>query len=79
MVAHSAAFAAEAATLADARQAAHLVAQSIDFAIHAYRLSSRDDAGPAVAAMRADLERVKLRFTRGTDETPLPADFFDGP
>jgi hypothetical protein len=79
MVAHSAAFAAEAATLTDARQAAHLVAQSIDFAIHAYRLSAKSDVASAVAAMRADLERLRLRFARGTDEAPLPADFFDGP
>jgi hypothetical protein len=78
MVAHSAAFAAEAATLTDPRQAAHLVAQSIDFAIHAYRLTARADVPAAVAAMRADLERVRLRFAR-TDEAPLPADFFDGP
>lgn len=81
MVAHAAAFAAEAATLADRRAAAHLVAQSIDFAIHAHRLCGRADAPAAVAAMRADLERVRLRLVRpgGDDAAPLPPGFFDGP
>jgi hypothetical protein len=76
MVAHAAAFAAEAATLADARQAAHLVAQSIDFAIHACRLAGGPGAAPAVAAMRADLERLANAAGVRGDETPVAADFF---
>src|SRR5207247_2152862 len=39
MVAHAAAFAAEAASQPDAHRAAHLVAQSVDFVVHAFRLS----------------------------------------
>jgi hypothetical protein len=74
MVAHATAFAAEAATLTDARQAAHLVAQSVDFAVHAYRLAHAADTSSALAGMRADLER--LRSVAGSDETPIPANFF---
>lgn len=79
MVAHGAAFAAEAATLPDPQQASHLIAQSIDFAIHAHRLSAQADVPAAVSSMRADLERVRLRFGRSDNDVPLPADFFDGP
>jgi hypothetical protein len=76
MVAHAAAFAAEAATLPDPRQAAHLVAQSVDFAVHAYRLAARADAGPALAAMRSDLERLRSEAGSWGDQTPLPEGFF---
>ncbi len=88
MVAHATAFAAEAAILADPRQAAHLVAQSVDFAIHAYRLAHASDTTSALAGMRADLEllltaadsRADLQRLRSatdwTDETPVPPDFF---
>jgi hypothetical protein len=58
MVAHATAFAAEAATLADDRQAAHLVAQSVDFAVHAFRVARGADAPAAIAAMRADLKEL---------------------
>src|SRR4051812_39645078 len=44
MVAHAIAFAAEAAILPDSRQATHLLAQSIDFAIHAVRLANPAEA-----------------------------------
>lgn len=74
LVAHAAAFAAEAATLADPRQAAHLVAQSIDFAIHAFRLSGTADTPSALAGMRADLER--LRDAGLSDDAPVPTGIF---
>jgi hypothetical protein len=88
MVAHATAFAAEAATLTDPRQAAHLVAQSADFAIHAYRLAAAADTSSALAGMRADLELLltasglradleRLRSASGwSDNTPVPAEFF---
>lgn len=75
MVAHAAAFAAEAATLSDARQAAHLVAQSIDFAIHAFRLSGRPDTPTALAAMRADLDRLSATGLR--EDAPVAASVFE--
>jgi hypothetical protein len=74
MVAHATAFAAEAATLTDARAAAHLTAQSIDFAIHAYRLAAAADTTSALAGIRADLQR--LRSAGLSDNTPVPAGFF---
>ena len=73
MVAHATAFAAEAATLPDARTASHLLAQSIDFAVHAFRLA-RQQAGPEVlAAMRADLTQLREAAQRQgwSDETPV--------
>jgi hypothetical protein len=75
MVAHATAFAAEAATLADAQQAAHLVAQSVDFAVHAFRVAGSPEAAQAVAAMRADLEHLRdLGQRQGWgDATPVPA------
>lgn len=76
MVAHATAFAAEAATLSDRTQAAHLVAQSVDFAIHAFRLTMGMNAADALVAMRADLERLRGEAASWTDETPLPAGFF---
>ncbi|MFO0846625.1 MAG: hypothetical protein U0797_30370 [Gemmataceae bacterium] len=76
MVAHAAAFAAEAATLADSKQAAHLVAQSVDFAIHAYRLARRASAEPALVAMRADLERLQGAAASWDQATPVPGTFF---
>ena len=74
MVAHAAAFAAEAATLTDPRQASRLVAQSVDFAVHAHRLTHAADTSSALAAMRADLER--LCSAGGSDESPVPPTFF---
>ena len=53
MVAHAAAFALEAATLGNVTQATHLVAQSVDFAVHAHRLAGGGRADDALAAMRA--------------------------
>lgn len=75
MVAHSAAFAAEAATLSDRRQSAHLVAQSVDFAIHAYRLAHQADAAAAVRAMRADLDRLRDQAVGLPADAPLPDEF----
>jgi hypothetical protein len=75
LVAHATAFAAEAATLAAAQPAAHLLAQSIDFAVHAYRLAGMAGSATALAGMRADLERLR-GATGWTDETPVPAGFF---
>jgi hypothetical protein len=78
MVAHATAFAAEAATLADGRLAAHLIGQSIDFAIHAFRVAHATDAVRAIAAMRADL--MKLSEAVGSEEwddgTYVKADWF---
>ena len=78
MVAHAAAFAAEAATVADPRRAAQLVGQSIDFAIHALRIAGAPNAADEVAAMRHDLRRLREAAAgRGwDDQTPVPADFF---
>jgi hypothetical protein len=75
MVAHAAAFAAEAATLSDPQHAAHLVAQSLDFAVHAYRLGGTAGGSAALAGMRDDLERLR-NAPAWSDETPVPADFF---
>jgi hypothetical protein len=75
MVAHAAAFACEAATLSDARQASHLVAQSVDFAVHAFRLAPSGDAPAAVAGMRDDLQRLWSAAAVLKDE-PVPASFF---
>src|SRR5262245_3561341 len=59
LVAHATAFAAEAATLADARAASHLVAQSVDFAVHAYRVAQPGAAPQALNVMRADLQQLR--------------------
>jgi hypothetical protein len=78
MAAHATAFAAEAATLVDALQAAHLVAQSVDFAVHAFRMARPAEAGRAVAAMRADL-RVLAEVARREgwgEESPVGAEVF---
>jgi hypothetical protein len=78
MVAHATAFAAEAGTLSDPHQASHLIGQSIDFAIHAFRVAHATDAVRAIAAMRADLRR--LGETASTedwdDETRVAMDWF---
>jgi hypothetical protein len=78
MVAHATAFAAEAGTLSDPYLAAHLVGQSIDFAIHAFRVAHATDAVRAIAAMRADLERLaETAAGEGwDDETRVAADWF---
>ena len=59
LVAHAAAFAAEAATLPDAERCTRLVAQSLDFAVHACRLRGGANADSATDAMRGDLERIE--------------------
>jgi hypothetical protein len=76
MVAHAAAFAAEAATMVDAHRAAHLVSQSVDFVVHAFRLSGTAEAAAALADIRADLERLWAAEPNWGDETPVPASFF---
>lgn len=75
MVAHAAAFAAEAATLHDPKRAAQLVAQSVDFAIHAHRLALGVGSEPALTAMRADLERLSGPSATW-DFATLPEGFF---
>jgi hypothetical protein len=77
MVAHAAAFAAEAATLADNRAAARLVAQAADFAIHAFRLSQHAGTAQALAAMRIDLDELRETARREgwEDTTPMPERF----
>jgi hypothetical protein len=78
MVAHATAFATEAATLADGRLATHLIGQSIDFAVHAFRVAHATDAVRAIAAMRADLLKlVEVVESEGWDDsTHLKADWF---
>jgi hypothetical protein len=78
MVAHATAFAAEAATLADGRLATNLIGQSIDFAIHAFRVAHATDAVRAIAAMRADLLKlVEAVGSEGWDDgTHVAADWF---
>ena len=78
MVAHAAAFAAEAASQPDAHRAAHLVAQSVDFVVHAFRLSGTGDTSEAMAAMRADLEKLWAAEPTWNDQTPVSQDFFEG-
>jgi hypothetical protein len=78
LVAHATAFTAEAATLSDARAAAHLIAQGVDFAVHAFRVGRSAEAGAAVAAMRADLQRCREAAAREGwhDQSPVgPASF----
>jgi hypothetical protein len=72
MVAHATAFAAEAATLSDDRLAAHLVAQSVDFAVHAFRVA-RADTPAAIASMRADLVQLAESAAREgwSERTPV--------
>ena len=81
MVAHATAFAAEAATLKDNRLAAHLIGQSIDFAIHAFRVAHATDAVRAIAAMRADLMKlVEAVGSEGWDDgRHVAADWFGSP
>jgi hypothetical protein len=78
MVAHATAFAAEAATLTDSRQASHLVAQSVDFAVHAFRVALAREAVSAIAAMRGDLERLReaVARERWSDSSYVPKGFF---
>ncbi len=77
-VAHAAAFAAEAATVAVARMASYLASQSVDFAIQAHRVACPDQLDDVVAAMRADLEQVQEAVEREGwgNLTPVPARFF---
>jgi hypothetical protein len=58
-VAHAAAFAAEATTIAAAKMAAYLAAQSVDFAIQAHLVADPALVPEVVAAMRADLELLQ--------------------
>jgi hypothetical protein len=76
MVAHATAFAAEAATLAEARPAAQLVAQSADFAVHAFRMARSAGTADAVGAMRRDLQVLREAAERGKwdDNSPVAAD-----
>ena len=78
MVAHATAFAAEGATLAETHQAAHLIAQSVDFAVHAFRVARSPGAGGAIAAMRADLHRLAEAAAREgwNDQTPVGPERF---
>jgi hypothetical protein len=76
MVAHAAAFAAEAASQPDAHRAAHLVAQSVDFVVHAFRLARADKTEEAMGDMRADLEKLWMAEPTWNDDTPVPQSFF---
>jgi hypothetical protein len=77
-VAHAAAFAAEAATIAVAKMAAFLVSQSVDFAIQAHVIAHPDLAGDFIAAMRTDLERLQEAVEKEGwgNLMPVPAHFF---
>ncbi len=59
IVAHAAAFAAEAATLASPRMAAYLAAQSISSALQAHVAADPNSTHAILAAMRADWERLR--------------------
>jgi hypothetical protein len=78
-VAHAAAFAAEAATVAVARMAAYLAAQSVDFALQAHIVACPDQVPEVIEAMRQDLEALQdavLREGWG-NLSPMPVDFFE--
>jgi hypothetical protein len=78
-VAHAAAFAAEAATIAVARMAAYLAAQSVDFAVQAHLVAGPDVVPEVLTAMRADLELLQEAVERGGwgNLTPVAAEFFE--
>ena len=78
-VAHAAAFAAEAATIAIAKMASYLVSQSVDFAVQAHLVACADAVPEVVADMRKDLEQLQEAVA---DEgwgnlMPVPPDFFE--
>jgi hypothetical protein len=78
-VAHAAAFAAEAATVAVARMASYLAAQSIDFAVQAHIVACPDDVATATEAMRQDLEALQDAVVKEGwgNLSPMPVDFFE--
>jgi hypothetical protein len=78
MVAHATAFAAEAATLSEARLAAYLVAQSVDFAVHAFRVAGAANTAETIQAMRRDLQKLRDAVERQgwTDRSPVPPEVF---
>jgi hypothetical protein len=77
-VAHAAAFAAEATTIAAARMASYLATQSVDFAIQAYLVADPELVPEVLAAMREDLERLQqaMEHERWGNLTPVPVDVF---
>jgi hypothetical protein len=78
-VAHAAAFAAEAATVAVARMAAFLVCQSVDFAIQAHVTADPDAAPAVIQAMRDDWQLLQdaVEEEGWGNLMPVPPDFFD--
>jgi hypothetical protein len=77
-VAHAAAFAAEAATIATAKMAAYLAAQSVDFAIQSHLVAGPEHVGDAIAAMRGDLELLQEAVSSEGwgNLMPVAPDFF---
>jgi hypothetical protein len=78
-VAHAAAFAAEAATIAVARMAGFLVTQSVDFAVQAHLVACPEQVSEVLAAMRRDLESLQeaVQQEGWGNLTQVPVDFFD--
>jgi hypothetical protein len=77
-VAHAAAFAAEAATIAAAKMAAYLAAQSVDFALQAHLVAGEELMADAMAVMRADLEQLQeaVASEGWGNLMPVSPDFF---
>jgi hypothetical protein len=77
-VAHAAAFAAEAATIAVARMASYLATQSVDFAVQAYLVADAELVPEVLGAMRDDLERLQqaMEHEGWGNLTPVPVDVF---
>jgi len=78
-VAHAAAFAAEAATIAVARMAGFLVTQSVDFAVQAHVVACPNKVPEVLAAMRHDAERLQeaVASEGWGNLTAVPWDFFE--
>jgi hypothetical protein len=79
-VAHAAAFAAEAGTIAVAKMASYLASQSVDFAIQAHLVASAETLAEVIAAMRDDLEMLQTAMAREGwgNLSPMPVDLFEG-
>jgi hypothetical protein len=78
-VAHAAAFAAEAATVAVARMASFLVSQSVDFAIQAHVVACPGKVAEVMASMRSDLEHLQEAVAQEGwgNLSAVPANFFE--
>jgi hypothetical protein len=79
--AHTAAFLAEAATVAPAWRASFLAAESVASALTAQAVARARPAGAVLAALRHDLDQFREVAARRHwgDHTPVPAEFLEGP